>query len=432
MEWAAGGSVSGVPANANPAQVVNLSLGGPGAVSQAYVDVVTRHPDTTFVVAAGNNNEAASGFSPCNTPGVICVGSTAFSARRSSFSNFGPAVDVMGAGGELREDLNGDGYPDGVLSTSFDDDGTPVYKFENGTSMASPHVAGVVSLMVAARRAASPDPAVRRGGRAHPARDGEPHPQLPRGLRRGPGQRGRRGGARGGRRAHRPRAAERERALALLPAPGTQGLTLYNGGGEPLSAAVGVQAGSLTADRITVAPAGGVPVPAGGAATLQVSVRADGLAAGTYTAALGLDAGAAGQTTVALELRVTAAAADRDAVIAFAYQDARASGRSTRGHRPGARGAGLPLHHRAARATTSCSPPSTTTATRSSSRRTAIASASGATRTSFEPVRVVAGRRVDGTPSTSSRRGAPWRGPRLRCHRLRRRAELQGGSGHCR
>ena len=47
---------------------------------------------------------------PCNQQNVICVGSTNFAGKRSSFSNYGTPVDVMAAGGEMREDLNGDGY----------------------------------------------------------------------------------------------------------------------------------------------------------------------------------------------------------------------------------------------------------------------------------------------------------------------------------
>lgn len=151
MNWAAGGSVPGVPANANPASVVNMSLGGAGQASQAYQDIIddaaTRN--VIFVVAAGNDNVEASGFVPCNQQGVLCIGATRLNGKRASYSNFGARVDLMAPGGEVSEDTNGDGYADGVLSTLRDDSNMPTYSFENGTSMAAPHIAGIVSLLKA-------------------------------------------------------------------------------------------------------------------------------------------------------------------------------------------------------------------------------------------------------------------------------------------
>ena len=60
------------------------------------------------------------------------------------YSNFGPRVDIMAPGGDVRRDDNGDGDPDGVLSTV---DGG--YAYYNGTSMAAPHTAGVAALLLA-------------------------------------------------------------------------------------------------------------------------------------------------------------------------------------------------------------------------------------------------------------------------------------------
>lgn len=151
VNWAAGLSVPGVPTNSTPASVINMSLGGPGEPTQSSQDVLdaVTARNVVVVVAAGNDNVQASTFSPCNQQNVICIGATRLNGKRSSYSNYGNRVDLMAPGGEVAEDLNGDGYADGVLSTLKGDDGQPTYAFENGTSMAAPHIAGVVSLMKA-------------------------------------------------------------------------------------------------------------------------------------------------------------------------------------------------------------------------------------------------------------------------------------------
>jgi serine protease len=147
--WSIGESVDGVRRNPNPADVLNMSLGGQ-ASSQAMNEAIAAAIDSgaIVIVAAGNDNIDASGFTPANAPGAItvaAVGNTGGSRARpqkASYSNFGSLVAVAAPGGEQGEDIDGDGNPDGVLSTLGNDVG-----FYQGTSMAAPHVAGLAMLM---------------------------------------------------------------------------------------------------------------------------------------------------------------------------------------------------------------------------------------------------------------------------------------------
>lgn len=141
------------------ADVINMSLGGPGT-SQTMREAVqaARAAGTAVVVAAGNENQDASGFSPASFPEVVTVSATDLRREKAPYSNFGTVVDIAAPGGDTSVDRNGDGFADGVLSPVGDDSSGNLqflFKFYQGTSMASPHVAGIVALMQAAFGAAN-------------------------------------------------------------------------------------------------------------------------------------------------------------------------------------------------------------------------------------------------------------------------------------
>ncbi|HEX8818585.1 MAG TPA: S8 family peptidase [Archangium sp.] len=121
--------------------VANMSLGG--GKSDALDDAVRRAiaAGVTFVVAAGNENQDACVRSPARTSEAITVGATSNNDQRASYSNWGRCVDVFAPGSEI------------LSAWPTDDASTRVL---NGTSMATPHVAGVAALFLERNASASP------------------------------------------------------------------------------------------------------------------------------------------------------------------------------------------------------------------------------------------------------------------------------------
>lgn len=169
--WASGGAVSGAPANANPARVINMSLGGAGACGTTTQSAINsaRSRGTVVVVAAGNANADASTSNPANCAGVIAVAAVNRSGGRAWYSNYGAVVDIAAPGGDTSVTANG------ILSTlnaGTTAPGADSYAFYQGTSMATPHVAGVVALMLSKNPNLTPDEVeakLKSSARAFPA-----------------------------------------------------------------------------------------------------------------------------------------------------------------------------------------------------------------------------------------------------------------------
>ena len=151
--WSSGGAVSGVTNIAARAQVINMSLGGGGACGTTTQNAINsaRSRGTVVIVAAGNENMNASNSNPANCAGVVTVAATNRNGARAPYSNYGAVVDVAAPGGDAN------GYIISTLNAGTSTPGADNYAGYQGTSMATPHVAGVAALMLARNSALTPD-----------------------------------------------------------------------------------------------------------------------------------------------------------------------------------------------------------------------------------------------------------------------------------
>ena len=167
--WAAGIHVPGVPDNANPAKVINMSLGGTGTCNSGYIDVIAQAnaAGAVIVVSAGNSAGHLVG-TPANCPGVIAVTGLRHVGDKVGFSDLGPEVTISAPGGNCVNTTAGQPclYP--IMTAANSGTMTPLLGAAGsiytdsfgtaslGTSFSAPLVSGTVALMLSVKPGMTP------------------------------------------------------------------------------------------------------------------------------------------------------------------------------------------------------------------------------------------------------------------------------------
>ena len=184
MRWAGGLTVTGVPANPNPARVLNLSLGSEDRCPASYQTVVDELARNGVVIVASAGNESGPVAAPASCQGVVSVVALRHAGTKVGFSSLGANATIGAPGGNCVN--TGANEPclysiDTTTNLGATAPGTHGYtdqfNFNVGTSFSAPLVAGVAALMVsvnATLTSAEVTERLRAGARAYPAVSGIP------------------------------------------------------------------------------------------------------------------------------------------------------------------------------------------------------------------------------------------------------------------
>lgn len=160
LRWAAGLPVSGLPANLNPARVINLSFGGDQPCSWAYQSTIDAVTDAGALVVVAGGNADTTLTRPADCRRVMTVTSARKDGAKASYASFGSRVALAAPGGS-----NESGNASLLFSTDNTGTTTPLidtYGYKQGTSFAAPQAAGVASLMLAVNPSLSPRQLIER------------------------------------------------------------------------------------------------------------------------------------------------------------------------------------------------------------------------------------------------------------------------------